>query len=70
MMISRKYIGVIQVSFKTDKHNECFTRRTVYIYNIALNYFYNKKLLRKTGREYQNTHFMFINFLKTVTFMK
>ena len=25
MMISLKYVGEIQVSFKSDKHNECFT---------------------------------------------
>ena len=72
MLISRKYTEEIQVSFKSDKHNECFTWRTVYIYDgIIMNYFYNEKVLEKPVEKIK-THILcsLTYFLKTVPFMK
>ena len=44
-IISRKCVGEIQFSFKSDKHNEWFSWRKVYIYDkFALNYFYIEKV--------------------------
>ena len=60
-----EYVGKIQVSFKSDEHNECCTWRTVYIYdNIALNYLYNEKVSEKPVENIKTHIFCSLTFLK------
>jgi hypothetical protein len=38
LIIFRKFVKKIQISLKSDKNNECFTRRSTHTYdNISLN---------------------------------
>ena len=64
LIIFRQSFEKIQVSLKYDKKNGHFTWRSIYIFDqISLSSSYNEKNFRHSCTEYQNTHFMFSNFL-------
>ena len=56
-----KYVAKIQVWLKSDKNNWYFRWRRIYILIIFL--LRMRNVSDKSGREDQNTHFMFNNFL-------
>jgi len=42
LIIFRKSVEKIQVSFEPDKKKPYFTRRPMYIYNLSSSYFFSK----------------------------
>jgi len=60
LRVFRKYVGIFQVTLKSDKNNRNITWRPIYSFDL-----YRSVLLKlrnvsdKTCRENQNTHFVF-----------